>query len=99
MGTVGDGAEASDRTHITESKQLWVPQNDLREPEMKLEAKPSSLQHWLQLTYELELHNYNAKKTIAEQQLQAAEEGVWHSFIFYVYMCCDFLLIYFVKLV
>lgn len=94
MGTVGDGAEARDGTHITESKQLWVAQNDPREPEMKFEAKSLSLQHWLQLTYELELRNYNAKKTIVEQQLQAAEEGVCYSFIFYMYICCDFLLIF-----
>ena len=82
----GDGAEASDGTRINElEKQLQVARNDLREAEKKLEAKhwvaPPSLQHWLQLTHELELRNYNAKKAIAEQQLQAAKEGVCHFFL------------------
>lgn len=36
---------------------------------------PPSLQHWLQLTHELELRHYNAKKTAAEKQLLAAKEG------------------------
>lgn len=36
---------------------------------------PPSLQHWLQLTHELELRHYNAKKGAAEKQLLAAKEG------------------------
>lgn len=36
---------------------------------------PPSLQHWLQLTHELELRHYNAKKAAAEKQLMAAKEG------------------------
>ncbi|XP_050040084.1 stromal interaction molecule homolog isoform X7 [Dermacentor andersoni] len=36
---------------------------------------PPSLQHWLQLTHELELRHYNAKKAAAEKQLVAAKEG------------------------
>ncbi|XP_064481903.1 stromal interaction molecule homolog isoform X2 [Ornithodoros turicata] len=36
---------------------------------------PTSLQHWLQLTHELELRHYNAKKAAAEKQLLAAKEG------------------------
>lgn len=36
---------------------------------------PPSLQHWLQLTHELELRHYNSKKAAAEKQLMAAKEG------------------------
>ncbi|XP_075737442.1 stromal interaction molecule isoform X4 [Rhipicephalus microplus] len=36
---------------------------------------PPSLQHWLQLTHELESRHYNAKKAAAEKQLLAAKEG------------------------
>ncbi|CAN8006268.1 unnamed protein product [Ixodes hexagonus] len=36
---------------------------------------PPALQHWLQLTYELELRHYNSKKAAAEKQLFAAKEG------------------------
>ncbi|XP_077518580.1 stromal interaction molecule isoform X3 [Amblyomma americanum] len=36
---------------------------------------PPSLQHWLQLTHELEQRHYNAKKAAAEKQLLAAKEG------------------------
>uniref|UniRef100_A0A147BTA6 SAM domain-containing protein n=1 Tax=Ixodes ricinus TaxID=34613 RepID=A0A147BTA6_IXORI len=38
-------------------------------------APPPALQHWLQLTYELELRHYNSKKAAAEKQLFAAKEG------------------------
>lgn len=37
---------------------------------------PIALQQYLQLTYEIEIRNYNAKKQAAEQQLLAAREGV-----------------------
>lgn len=43
---------------------------------------PPSLQHWLQLTHELELRHYNAKKAAAEKQLVAAKEGVSLSFTY-----------------
>lgn len=36
---------------------------------------PAPLQHWLQLTHELELRHYNSKKAAAEKQLLAAKEG------------------------
>ncbi|XP_037506735.1 stromal interaction molecule homolog isoform X8 [Rhipicephalus sanguineus] len=36
---------------------------------------PPSLQHWLQLTHELESRHYNSKKAAAEKQLLAAKEG------------------------
>ncbi|GFT56387.1 stromal interaction molecule homolog [Nephila pilipes] len=52
---------------------------DLRCAERALHAKnwlPSPvLQHWLQLTHELELQHYNEKKAAAEKQLIAAKEG------------------------
>lgn len=37
---------------------------------------PIALQQFLQLTFEIELRNYNTKKQAAEQQLLAAREGV-----------------------
>lgn len=80
LATSGEGVEFDEEGRISElENQLQVARNDLRESEKKLEARhwvgPPSLQKWLQLTHELELRNYNAKKAIAEQQLQAAKEG------------------------
>ncbi|CAG2101287.1 unnamed protein product [Medioppia subpectinata] len=39
-------------------------------------APPLSLQQWLQLTHEIEMRNFNAKRCAAELQLYAAKEGV-----------------------
>jgi stromal interaction molecule 1 len=39
-------------------------------------APPVSLQQWLQLTHELEIRSFNAKRCAAELQLYAAKEGV-----------------------
>ncbi|CAG2101286.1 unnamed protein product [Medioppia subpectinata] len=38
-------------------------------------APPLSLQQWLQLTHEIEMRNFNAKRCAAELQLYAAKEG------------------------
>ncbi|KAF8782443.1 stromal interaction molecule homolog isoform X2 [Argiope bruennichi] len=75
-----EGGEVGDQARLLElERELQLARNDLREAEKKLEARhwvaPTKLQQWLQLTHELELKNYNAKKAIAEQQLQAAKEG------------------------
>ncbi|XP_022254438.1 stromal interaction molecule 1-like isoform X1 [Limulus polyphemus] len=43
--------------------------------ELRAWVPPPALQNWLQLTHEVELKHYNAKKTAAEQQLSAAKEG------------------------
>ncbi|PRD22730.1 UNVERIFIED_CONTAM: Stromal interaction molecule 1 [Trichonephila clavipes] len=79
--SVSEGnSETGDQVRLLElERELQLARNDLREAEKKLEARhwvaPTRLQQWLQLTHELELRNYNTKKAIAEQQLQAAKEG------------------------
>lgn len=63
---------------------------DLRSAERALHAKnwvPSpSLQHWLQLTHEMELQHYNDKKAAAEKQLIAAKEGVCAFTVYNLYI-------------
>ncbi|XP_013776985.1 stromal interaction molecule homolog isoform X1 [Limulus polyphemus] len=60
-------------------EELEKVREDLRHAEKILEAShwspPPALQLWLQLTHELELRHYNAKKTSAEQHLANAKEG------------------------
>ncbi|KAG8192783.1 hypothetical protein JTE90_019101 [Oedothorax gibbosus] len=75
-----DVTEGGEGMRLTElERELQLARNDLRDAEKKLEARhwvaPTALQHWLQLTHELELKNYNVKKNLAEQQLQEAKEG------------------------
>jgi stromal interaction molecule 1 len=52
----------------------------LAEAEFQLErghgASFVDLQPWLQLTYEIEMKNFEAKKEAAERQLQLAKEMV-----------------------
>lgn len=50
------------RQQLANANRAWTP--------------PHQLQQWLQLTYELELKHYNAKKLAAECQLAAAKDGV-----------------------
>ena len=40
-------------------------------------SAPHSLQLWLQLTHEMEIRSYNAKRLAAESQLYAAKDGVF----------------------
>lgn len=92
MGGAAKGSETSEGVRVTElEKQLQICRNELREAEKKLEARhwvaPLSLQHWMQLTHELELRNYNTKKAKAEQQLQAAKEGVSNHLSHYTGIC------------
>ena len=51
---------------------------ELQRAEVELEDRcwvvPPVLQHWLQLTYEMESVVYNAKKKAAEEQLEAAKD-------------------------
>lgn len=60
-------------------EELKVVLQKMHVAEQALQTKswvpPSMLQHWLQMTHELELRHYNAKKKAAEQQLGAAKEG------------------------
>lgn len=77
-------------------EDLRQTKDELRRAELALSSRswiaPPKLQHWLQLTYELELKNYNAKKAAAEVQLQAAREGVsfcckiFIAFYFFIYL-------------
>nr|XP_042909966.1 stromal interaction molecule homolog isoform X2 [Parasteatoda tepidariorum] len=78
--SISDCSDPDGLSRISElEKQLQIARCDLREAEKKLEARhwvaPVTLQHWLQLTHEIEQRNYNAKKSVAEQQLLAAKEG------------------------
>uniref|UniRef100_T1JCG0 SAM domain-containing protein n=1 Tax=Strigamia maritima TaxID=126957 RepID=T1JCG0_STRMM len=60
-------------------EELRITRQELNRAEKQLEdhrwLPPPSLQHWLQLTHEIELKSYNAKKGAAEMQLSAAKEG------------------------
>lgn len=53
---------------------------ELQRAEGELEDRcwspPVGLQHWLQLTHEIENKGYMKKKIIAEKQLQSAREAV-----------------------
>lgn len=59
---------------------LQVLRSELQRAEVELQDKcwvpPPALQHWLQLTYELELKSYNRKKHSAERQLRQAKDAV-----------------------
>ncbi|XP_023239470.1 stromal interaction molecule homolog isoform X2 [Centruroides sculpturatus] len=60
-------------------QQLQNVREELKVAKKALESRswvpPPALQHWLQMTHELELRHYNAKRSAAEQQLAAAKEG------------------------
>ncbi|CAH1267461.1 STIM1 [Branchiostoma lanceolatum] len=66
------------RLRIAE-EELYQVRQALRRAEKELERRswhpPSSLQQWLQLTYELELKNYSIKRLAAETQFAAARES------------------------
>ena len=59
-------------------EELELLRSELHRAEVELEDKcwvaPPVLQHWLQLTYELESATYNAKKKAAESQLELAKD-------------------------
>ena len=59
-------------------EEVEILRNELQRAEVELEDKcwvaPPVLQHWLQLTYELESQTYNAKRKAAEDQLETAKE-------------------------
>ena len=70
-----------DSTDVMEVSRLReqdeVLRIELQQAEIKLEDRcwiaPPVLQHWLQITYELETQVYNAKKKAAEDQLEMAK--------------------------
>ncbi len=59
-------------------EELDILRSELQRAEVELEDKcwmaPPVLQHWLQLTYELESTVYNSKKKAAEEQLEVAKD-------------------------
>ncbi|XP_078601692.1 stromal interaction molecule 1-like isoform X7 [Branchiostoma floridae x Branchiostoma japonicum] len=66
------------RLRIAE-EELYQVRQALRKAEKELERRswhpPTSLQQWLQLTYELELKNYSNKRLAAETQFAEAKES------------------------
>ena len=59
-------------------EEVEILRNELQRAEVELEDKcwvaPLVLQHWLQLTFELESATYNAKRKAAEEQLELAKD-------------------------
>ena len=68
--------------------RLKMLKMELQRAEGELEDRcwspPVGLQHWLQLTHEIENKAYTKKKISAEKQLQSAREAVSNIFSFYV---------------
>ena len=62
---------------FVEILQVEVLRIELQRAEIELEDRcwiaPPVLQHWLQITYELETQVYNAKKKAAKDQLEMAK--------------------------
>lgn len=62
-------------------EEVDILRSELQRAEGELEdrlcwAPPPELQHWLQLTYELEQRAYNKKRLQAEKQLEQAKDAV-----------------------
>lgn len=67
---------------------------ELQRAEGELEDRcwspPAGLQHWLQLTHEIENKAYTNKKIAAEKQLQQAREAVKGLYqLFKIISCCS----------
>jgi DNA repair exonuclease SbcCD ATPase subunit len=83
-------SSASSLPNIHEFGRVQELEEELREAREQLSrankawTPPHQLQMWLQLTHELELKHYQAKKLAAEQQLAAAKDGV--SIIFHAHL-------------
>lgn len=72
-------SEVPDALEVSRLKEeVEVLRNELQRAEVELEDKcwvaPPVLQHWLQLTYEIEAAAYNNKRRNAEEQLEMAKE-------------------------
>ncbi|CAG0882705.1 unnamed protein product, partial [Cyprideis torosa] len=72
------GLELEDQV-IRLRTELSIVRSELERAEQELQDRcwvaPPVLQHWLQLTYEIELKYFNAKKMAAEKQLAQAREA------------------------
>lgn len=71
--------EVPDALEVSRLKEeVEVLRNELQRAEVELEDKcwvaPPVLQHWLQLTFEIENAAYNNKRRAAEEQLEMAKE-------------------------
>ena len=69
----------ADQTEVSRLREeVEVLRNELQRAEVELEDKcwmaSPVLQHWLQLTYEIESASYNAKRKAAEEQLAQAKD-------------------------
>ena len=78
----------ADQTEVSRLREeVEVLRSELQRAEVELEDKcwmaSPVLQHWLQLTYEMESASYNAKRKAAEEQLAQAKDmcdKVWFQF-------------------
>ena len=69
----------TDQTEVSRLREeVEVLRSELQRAEVELEDKcwmaSPVLQHWLQLTYEMESASYNAKRKAAEEQLAQAKD-------------------------
>ena len=69
----------ADQTEVSRLRgEVDLLRNELQRAEMELEDKcwmaSPVLQHWLQLTYEIESANFAAKRKAAEEQLAQAKD-------------------------
>ncbi|CAG0891078.1 unnamed protein product [Darwinula stevensoni] len=76
----GEGEESTLEEQVMRLQmELSVVRRELERAETELQDRcwfaPPQLQHWLQLTYEIELKYFNAKKCAAERQLTAAKDA------------------------
>ena len=72
-------SEVPDAMEVSRLKEeVEILRHELQRAEVELEDKcwvaPPVLQHWLQLTYEIESAAYNAKRRNAEEQLEMAKD-------------------------
>lgn len=86
---VNTGEEVKERKHMEEQQgneevailkeEVEILKEELQRAEVELEDKcwvaPTLLQHWLQLTHELESQVYNAKRISAEGQIEMAKDA------------------------
>merc|ERR1740131_573118 len=60
-------------------EEVEILRGELQRAEVELEDRcwmaPTMLQHWLQLTYELESLVFNGRKRAAEQQMEVAKDA------------------------
>jgi stromal interaction molecule 1 len=79
-------------------EEVDILRGELQRAEGELEDRlcwtpPPDLQHWLQLTYELEQRVYNKKRLQAEKQLEQAKDAVILIFTSHFFLYFYFVLI------